>query len=225
MVMTLKPRDARHYTPKTTWSRSLTSSDEFTRRYYSHQCPARPQKKIAVYFWIFKSSTKFRFQRIKNEVNRSFPQEVMAKTSKVVHSEIFWTARSAKSETGITPSFGLRLKRMTTCWKEEAGATWWEQDREDDDDNNEGELGRCFHQAYMIKFRGLEHRKNPNDIGKWRHKRSTFDKRRCCKQTTTDYKSATINTWRCEKQTTKSASRWHLAQSTTTPLCMKKLRG
>ena len=28
--------------------------------------------------------------------------------------------------------------------------------REDDDDNNERELGRCFHQAYMIKFRGLE---------------------------------------------------------------------
>ena len=26
-----------------------------------------------------------------------------------------------------------------------------EQDREDDDDNNEGELGRCFHQAYMIE--------------------------------------------------------------------------
>ena len=41
----------------------------------------------------------------------------MAKTSKVVHSEIFWTARSAKSETGITPLFGLRLKRMTTRWK------------------------------------------------------------------------------------------------------------
>ena len=35
----------------------------------------------------------------------------------VVHSENFWTARSAKSETGITPSFGLCLKRMTTHWK------------------------------------------------------------------------------------------------------------
>ena len=53
----------------------------------------------------------------------------------------------------------------------------------------------------MIKFRSLEQRKNPNDIGKWRHKRSTFDKRRCCKQITTDYKSATFNTWRREKQT------------------------
>src|SRR6185312_4132981 len=54
----------------------------------------------------------------------------------------------------------------------------------------------------MIKFRGLEQRKNPNDISKRRHKRSTFDKRRCCKQTMTDYKSATFNTWRREKQTT-----------------------
>ena len=44
-------------------------------------------------------------------------QAGMAKTLKVVHSENFWTARSAKNETGITPSFGLRLKRMTTCWK------------------------------------------------------------------------------------------------------------
>ena len=40
------------------------------------------------------------------------------------------------------------------------------KDRKDDDDNNEEELGRCFHQAYMIKFRSLEQRKNPNDIGK-----------------------------------------------------------
>ena len=41
----------------------------------------------------------------------------MGKTLKGMHSENFWTARSAKSETGITPSFGLRLKQMTTRWK------------------------------------------------------------------------------------------------------------
>ena len=41
----------------------------------------------------------------------------MAKTLKVVQSENFWTARIAKSETGIAPSFGLRLKRVTTRWK------------------------------------------------------------------------------------------------------------
>ena len=38
---------------------------------------------------------KFRFQRIKNQVNRRFLQAVIAKTS-VVRSEIFWTARSAE---------------------------------------------------------------------------------------------------------------------------------
>ena len=118
MVMTLKPRDARHYVPKTTWSRSLTSLDEFTRRYCSHQCPAQPQKQIAAYFLIFKSSTNFPFQQIKNQVNRRFLQAVMAKTLKVVHSENFWIARSAKSETGITLSFGFGLRWMTTHWKD-----------------------------------------------------------------------------------------------------------
>ena len=29
-----------------------------------------------------------------------------------------------------------------------------------------GSLGDAFQQAYMITFRGLEQRKNPNDIGK-----------------------------------------------------------
>ena len=117
MVMTLKPRDARHYAPKTTWLRSLTSSDEFTRRYCSHQYSAQPQKQITAYFWIFKRSTKFPSQRIKNEVNRRFLQAVMTKTLKIVHSENFWTARSTNSETGITPSFGLCLKWITTRWK------------------------------------------------------------------------------------------------------------
>ena len=117
MVMTSKPRDSRHYAPKTTWSRSLTSSDEFTRSHCYHQYSAQPQKKIAAYFWILKSSTKLPFQWIKNQVNRRFLQAGMTKTLKVVHSENLWTARSAKSETGITPSFGLRLKRMTTRWK------------------------------------------------------------------------------------------------------------
>ena len=113
----LEAKDAWHYAPKTTWSRSLTSSGEFTRRYCSHQCPARPQKKRAAYFWIFKSSMKFPFQRIKNQVNQRFLQAGMAKTLKVVHSENFWTARSAKSETSITLSFGFGLRWMTTRWK------------------------------------------------------------------------------------------------------------
>ena len=51
------------------------------------------------------------------QVNRRFLQAGMAKTLKVVHSENFWTARSAKSETGITLSFRFGLRWMTTCWK------------------------------------------------------------------------------------------------------------
>ena len=71
MVMTLKPR--KH-------NKTLRS----------------PQDQDHRHLRIDSSPMKFRFQRIKNEVNQSFPQEVMTKTSKVVHSEIFWTARSAK---------------------------------------------------------------------------------------------------------------------------------
>jgi len=92
----LEAKDAKQDAPKTTRSRSSTSSDRFVRSHCYHQYYARPQKKIEVYFWILKSPMKFQFQQIKNEVNQSFLQEVMAKTSKVVHSEIFWTARSAK---------------------------------------------------------------------------------------------------------------------------------
>ena len=58
-----------------------------------------------------------------------------------------------------------------------------------------------FSSSVHDKIQRLGAEKEPNDIGKRRHKRSTFDKRRCCKQTTTDYKSATFNTWRREKQT------------------------
>ena len=72
-------KDAQQDAPKTTRSRSSISSDRFVRSHCYHQYYVRPQKKIAVYFWIFKSPMKFRFQRIKNEVNRSFPQEVWPK--------------------------------------------------------------------------------------------------------------------------------------------------
>ena len=113
----LEAKDAQQDAPKTTRSRSSTSSDRFVRSHCYHQYSAQPQKQIAAYFWIFKSSTKFPSQRIKNQVNQRFLQAGMAKTLKVVHSEIFWTARSAKSETGITLSFGFGLKRMPTYWK------------------------------------------------------------------------------------------------------------
>ena len=34
------------------------------------------------------------------------------------------------------------------------------------DDDYEEELGQCFHQAYMIKFRGEEQNKDPKNIDK-----------------------------------------------------------
>ena len=113
----LEAKDAQQDAPKTTRSRSSTSSDRFVRSHCYHQYSAQPQKQIAAYFLIFKSSMKLPSQRIKNQVHRRFLQAGMAKTLKVVHSENFWTARSAKSETGITPSFGLGLRWMTTHWK------------------------------------------------------------------------------------------------------------
>ena len=82
--------------PKTTRSRSSTSSDRFVRSHCYHQYSAQPQKQIAAYFWIFKSSTKFPSRRIKNQFNRRFLQAGMAKTLKVVHSENFWTAQRQK---------------------------------------------------------------------------------------------------------------------------------
>ena len=63
----LQAEDAQQDAPKTTRSRSSTSSDRFVRSHCYHQYSARPQNKIVVYFWIFKSPMKFRFQRIKNE--------------------------------------------------------------------------------------------------------------------------------------------------------------
>jgi hypothetical protein len=83
-----KPRDANMTLQRTTRPSSSTSSDQHTRRHCFHQHSARPPKQVAEYFWMFKSSMKLRFQRIKNEVNRRFLQAGIAETLKVVHSEI-----------------------------------------------------------------------------------------------------------------------------------------
>jgi hypothetical protein len=60
---------------------------------------------------------KLHFQRIKNQVNRSFLQAGMAELPKVERSEIFWTACKSGNKTAIAPSFGLRLRLMSTHWK------------------------------------------------------------------------------------------------------------
>jgi hypothetical protein len=82
----------------------------------------------------------------------------------------FWTACKSGNKTATTPSFGLRLRWMSTRGKgnfikfsieqyfgicsvmytgkiheKEEAATWWEQDSGDEDDDNEEKLGQCFH--------------------------------------------------------------------------------
>jgi hypothetical protein len=57
---------------------------------------------------------KLHFQRIKNQVNRRFQKADVAELPKVARSEIFWTACKSGNKTAIAPSFGLRLRRMST---------------------------------------------------------------------------------------------------------------
>jgi hypothetical protein len=131
---------------------------------------AQPQGRTTGYLWIFRSPMKLRFQRIKNQVNRRFLQADMAELPKVARSGIFWTACKSGNKTAITPSFGLRLRWMSTRWKENfikfsmeqyfcicsvvyigenprkrGSNTRWEQDSGDEDDDNEEKLGQRFH--------------------------------------------------------------------------------
>jgi hypothetical protein len=77
-------------------SRLSTSPDQFTRRYRLHLNSTRPLKKEVEYFRILRRLMRFRFQRIRNQVNQRFLQVVIAKTPKGVRSEIFWIERSTK---------------------------------------------------------------------------------------------------------------------------------
>jgi hypothetical protein len=82
----------------------------------SSWCLHEPQQKTIRYIWIFKSSMKSTFQRIKRQDNRRFLQADMAESLMVAHAEIL-DSKQCWSETAIAPSFGLRLRRMSTRWK------------------------------------------------------------------------------------------------------------
>jgi hypothetical protein len=82
----------------------------------SSRCLAQPQQKRVGYIWIFRSSMKSTFQRIKRQGNRRFLQADMAESPMVAHAEIL-DSKQCWSETAIAPSFGLRLRWMSTCWK------------------------------------------------------------------------------------------------------------
>jgi hypothetical protein len=145
---------------------------------------------------------KLRFQQIKNQVNRRFLQAGMAELPKVARS--IWTACKSGNKTVITPSFGLRLRWMSTRWKgnfikfsmeqyfsicsvmytgenprKRGSSTRWEQDSGDEDDENKEKLGQCFHWTTRHEFKSLEQNKDSKSIGKRRHKLATSDDRRC----------------------------------------------
>jgi hypothetical protein len=82
----------------------------------SSRCLAQPLQKTIGYIWIFRSSMKSTFQWIKQQGNRRFLQADMAESPMVAHAEIL-DSNQCWSETAIAPSFGLRLRQMSTCWK------------------------------------------------------------------------------------------------------------
>jgi hypothetical protein len=75
-----------------------------------------PQQKTIWYIWIFRSYMKSTLQRIKRQCNRRFLQADMAESPMVAHAEIL-DSKQCWSETAIAPSFGLRLRQMSTRWK------------------------------------------------------------------------------------------------------------
>jgi hypothetical protein len=79
--------------------------------WYLHE----PQQKTIRYIWIFRSCMKSTLQRIKRQGNRRFLQADMAESPMVAHAEM--NIKQCWSETAIAPSFGLRLRRMSTRWK------------------------------------------------------------------------------------------------------------
>jgi hypothetical protein len=82
------------------------------RTMMSSRCLAQPEHKTIGYIWFLRSSMKSMFQQIKQQGNRRFLQADMAESrAEILNSKQCW------SEKAITPSFGLRLRRMSARWK------------------------------------------------------------------------------------------------------------
>jgi hypothetical protein len=82
----------------------------------SSRCLAQPLQKTIGYIWIFRSYMKSTLQRIKRQGNRRFLQADMAESPMIAHAEIL-DSKQCWSETAIAPSFGLRLRWMSTRLK------------------------------------------------------------------------------------------------------------
>jgi hypothetical protein len=153
-----------HGAPKITRSSSSTSS-KFLFVSSLHSLMGRTIEHL----WIFRSSTRLRFQRVKNQVNRRFLQAGMTETPIVACLEIF--GQQPKLEWNSHNSLiWTPIKMMSTSWKvnfinisielyfgiysvmytgriheEEAAASRWEQESGDEDDSNKEKFGQCFH--------------------------------------------------------------------------------
>jgi hypothetical protein len=164
----LKPKETRCNAPKTTRSRSSTYSDQFTRSFSSHQFMHNlkgKQQDIFVYLeapWSY-ASNESRIKSIGGSYKQVWPNY---RRLHVLNFSGF-----CRNKTAIAPSYGLRLRWMSTHWKgnfikfsieqyfgicsvmytgenprkKEAAATWWEQDSGDEDDDNKEKLGQWFH--------------------------------------------------------------------------------
>jgi hypothetical protein len=112
----LKPNETRRNAPKTIISRLSTSSDRFARSLCSHQSLHNlkgEQQDIFGYLeapWSY-ASNKPRIKSIGGSHKRIWPNYRM----RVL--KIFWTACKSGNKTVIAPSFGLRLRWMSTRWK------------------------------------------------------------------------------------------------------------
>jgi hypothetical protein len=118
MIMIFEAKWCVAWWPKTLQGEDHTyiSGSKDERIMMSSRCLHEPKQKTIRYIWIFKSSMKSTFQRIKRQGNRRFLQADMAESPMVAHAEIL-DSTHCSSETAIAPSFGLRLRRMSTRWK------------------------------------------------------------------------------------------------------------
>jgi hypothetical protein len=130
-----------------------------------------------------------------------------------LHVLKFLDSKQSWSETAITPSYGLRLRWISTRWKGKfikfwielyfwymfcyvyrGNSTWKRQQQCDENKRVEmrtttmkRSLGNASTRPHMKKFRGLEQNQDPWSIGEWRQKLTTSNARNCLEKTTKGY--------------------------------------
>jgi hypothetical protein len=95
--------------------RSQDQARQHFRSFCLHQVLHSLMGRTTEYTWIFRSSSKLCFQRVKNQVNRRFLQADMAESPMIARPDL--DSKQSWSETAIAPSYELRLRWMSTRWK------------------------------------------------------------------------------------------------------------